>query len=221
MTSGTAIFAVVNRGQANILLRRAQEIGAKRGTIFLGEGTNPSRLLDMLGISQMYKEVLLIAVPDEVNERLYGMLRDEFRLHKRYKGIAFSVPHRQYRPENPSHVPTARYLDAPHICLFAMLDKGMADECMKAARAAGAVGGTVIKAHGAGVLQEFYFPLVVEPQKEIVMIVAPRETAPQIHEAIHAFIQLNCKGAGILFSMPVTRTLGLYEQRRQEREVSP
>jgi nitrogen regulatory protein PII len=221
MTSGSAVFIVVNRGQANDLLHRAQQIGAHRGTIFLGEGTNPSRLLDILGINQTHKEVLLIAVPEDVNERLYCMLREEFGLHKRNKGIAFSVPYRQYGPEGMPEMSAAREYNAPYICLIAVLDKGLGGDCMKVARSVGAVGGTIIRAHGAGVPQDFYFPLIIEPQKDIVMIVTQRETASPIREAIYTNMQLERKGAGILFVLPVTRTLGLYEERQQERLVSP
>jgi nitrogen regulatory protein PII/transposase-like protein len=221
MISGSAVFIVVNRGQANGLLHRAQQIGAQRGTIFSGEGTSPSRLLDILGINKTNKEVLLIAVPKAIDERLYGMLREEFQLHKRNKGIAFSVPFRQYNPEDMSQTPAVREYSAPYICLVTVLEKGLGSECMKFARTAGAVGGTVASAHGAGVAQDFYFPLVIEPQKDIVMIVTPRENAPQIRETICTNMQLERKGAGVLFVLPVTRTLGLYEERQQERLVSP
>lgn len=221
MTSGSMIFAIVDRGKANDLLRRAQQVGARRGTIYLGEGTIPSRLLDFLGINQTQKEVLLIAVPTEATERLYGMLREEFQLHKRYKGIAFSVPYRQFSKEGPSGEPVVREQGAPYVCLMTVLDKGLGRECMKVARAAGARGGTIISAHGAGVPQDFYFPLVIEPQKDIVMIVIPREAAPQIREAIYTNMTLERKGAGIVFALPVTRTLGLYEERQQERSMKP
>ena len=215
------IFAIVDRGKANDLLRRAQQVGARRGTIYLGEGTLPSRLLEFLGINQTQKEVLLIAVPAEATERLYGMLREEFQLHKRYKGIAFSVPYRQYSPDSPKKEAVTREHGAPYICLMTVLKKGLGSECMKVARAAGARGGTIISAHGAGVPQDFYFPLVIEPQKDIVMIVTPREAALQIREAIYTNMTLERKGAGIIFALPVTRTLGLYEERQQEKSVKP
>jgi nitrogen regulatory protein PII len=219
MTSGSAVFVVVNRGQANDLLHRAQQIGARRGTIFLGEGTNPSRFLDILGINRTHKEILLIAVPRQVDERLYDALREEFRLHRRYKGIAFSVPYRQYEPEGTSETPAAREHSAPYVCLFAVLEQGLGGDCMNIARAAGAVGGTIIRAHGAGVPQDFYFPLSIEPQKDMVMIVTERESAPRIREAIYTNMRMERKGAGILFVLPVTRTLGLYQERRQQGPV--
>ncbi|NLW19930.1 MAG: hypothetical protein GXY84_00955 [Clostridiales bacterium] len=225
MTSGSAIYIIVDRGKANRLLRRAQELGARRGTVFLGEGTLPSRWQDFFGINQTRKEVLLLAVPGGQIEGVYSMLQTEFHLHKRYKGIAFSVPYMQYEPDDQQARPPGqeawRAPDSPYVCLMAVLERGLGGECMKVARAAGARGGTIIHAHGAGVPQDYYFPLNIEPQKDIVMIVTPRASAPLIRQAIYGHMQLERKGAGIVFGLPVTRTLGLYEERGQGRAVAP
>lgn len=212
MTSGSAIYIIVNRGKANHLLHRAQQTGAHRGTIFLGEGTLPSRWQETLGINQTHKEVLLLAVPEQAEEGIYQMLASEFHLHKRYRGIAFSVPYRQFTPDQEQTAGFARPMDAAHVCLMTVLERGLGADCMKVARAAGARGGTIMSAHGAGVPQDYYFPLNIEPQKDIVLIVTPRETAPAIRQAIYTGMELERKGAGIVFALPVTRTLGLYEQ---------
>ena len=217
MTGGSCIFAVVDRGKADGLLHRAQQMGARQGTIFLGEGTMPSRLLDFLGISETRKEVLLMAVPEGVSDALYGMFRDEFRLHRRNRGIAFSVPLRQFDPENKAPSVFNRQTDTPFICLITVLERGLGTECMGKARAAGARGGTILHAHGAGVPQDFFFPLVVEPQKDMVLIVAPHEVAPAIRDAIYTGMRLERRGSGILFALPVLKTLGLYEERQAEK----
>lgn len=218
MTSGSCIFVIVDRGKAGALLHRAQQIGASRGTIFLGEGTMPSRLLDFFGVASTQKEVLLIAVPDAVVEPLYGLLREEFQLHKKYKGIAFSVPYLQYQPDHEEDEQLDRSRTSPYVCLMTVIERGLGEECMRHARDAGARGGTILHAHGAGVPQDFFFPLMVEPQKDILLIVTPRDDATRIREWVYQKMQLEKKGAGIVFGMPVTRTLGLYQERQQERQ---
>jgi hypothetical protein len=67
--------------------------------------------------------------------------------------------------------------------------------------------------------QDFYFPLVIEPQKDLVMIVTPRASARRIRHAIYEGMRLERKGAGIIFALPVTRTLGLYEERAHKKAV--
>lgn len=217
MTGDSIFFAIVDRGKANALLHKAQQTGATGGTIFLGEGTVPSRLFDLLGINETHKEVLMMAVPNDLGDRMYAMLRQEFKLHKRFKGIAFSVPYLRWTPEGEQAGQSLpRPEDPPYLCLFTVLDKGKGQDCMVIAREAGARGGTIIHARGAGVPQNFYFPLIIEPQKDIVMIVAARETAQAVRHAIYERMGLGQRGAGIIFGLPVLSTIGLYEERRQE-----
>lgn len=219
--AGSCIFIIVDRGKADALLHRAQRLGISRGTILLGEGTMLSGLLDLLGISQTQKELLLMGVNEETAEQLYAMLREEFKLHKRYKGIAFSVPYLQFDPENKAPAVFSRVTGAPYVCLMTVLDHGLGPECMRVARQAGAQGGTILHAHGAGVPQDFTFPLMVEPRKDTVLIVTPQESAAAIRDAVYAGMRLERKGSGILFAMPVTRTLGLYEERQAGKAVEP
>jgi hypothetical protein len=216
MSDASLFFVIVNRGKANDLLHKAQAIGATGGTILLGEGTMQSTFYDLLGINQTHKEVLLMAVPDQVNDQLYNMLREHFKLHKRFRGIAFSVPYRPWRPGDDTPMVSHRHTDAPYLCLFTIVERGLGDECMAIAREAGARGGTIIHAHGAGVPQDFYFPLVIEPQKDMVLIVTPRAGAAAIHKAIFTRMELQKTGKGIIFTLPVLSTVGLYEERRQE-----
>lgn len=214
MTGDRLFFAVVNRGKANRLLHKAQACGAKGGTIFLGEGTMHSPLLDLLGINEVHKEILMTAVPEGVSGRLFETLTREFRLHRKYTGIAFSTPFRQWLPgAQPQAMPA--WEDAPYCCLMIVVDKGRGHECMKIARTAGASGGTILRGHGAGVPKDFYFPLLIEPQKDVVMTVIPRGIMDAVRTAVFEGMQLGLRGNGILFTLPVLNTVGLYDGERR------
>lgn len=212
-------FIIVPRGRANQLLHAAQQMGAHGGTIFLGQGTLQSRWLDWLGINQTQKDILLMAVPEGLSDRLYVLLGNEFQLHKRFYGIAFAVPYRQWQPEYAANPPApfSRDTQPPYLCLLTVLDRGRAEECMAIARQAGAQGGTIIHGRGAGVPQDFYVPLNIEPQKDIVLIVAPFKAAQAIHQAMYTGLGLHNPGQGILFSLPVQSTIGLYAERGQNK----
>ena len=214
MIPDALFFAVVDRGKAGSLLRWAQAKGVTGGTIFQGEGTNPSPLLNFLGISEIHKEVLMLGVTRELSHQLFTDMKDEFRMDKRYKGIAFAVPFRQWLPEGGAQpAPYDRTRPPPFVCLMVIMDKGKGDVCMEIARKAGAGGGTIVHARGAGVPQDFYFPLVIEPQKDLLMIIASRAQAPAIQEAVYQGMALEEQGNGILISLPVLRTIGLYQPR--------
>ena len=221
MTEASLFFVIVNRGSANRLLSKALGAGVSGGTIMLGEGTMQSSLFDLLGINQTHKEVLMMAVPDEAVDVVYSLMRNEFKLHKRFKGIAFSVPYRRWHPGKEIHPEGyAAYRELPpYVCLITIVDKGVGADCMVAARNAGARGGTIVHARGAGVPQDFYVPIMVEPQKDMVLIVASRNQAPNIREAVYREMQLDQPGKGIIFALPVLNTIGLYEERKQEAKA--
>ena len=218
----TLFFTIVNRGKANAVLRKAKECGASNGTIFLGEGTAQSKFLEIIGLTEIHKEILMIPASNELNDRLHETLSEHFQFHKRSKGIAFSVPFKRWElQDSEEDQKEDTYMDGvttPYCCIFTIVDKGRSNDCITSARAAGARGGTVIHGHGAGVPTDFYFPLVIEPRKDTIMIVSTIDKAPSIREKIFNDLELDKPGNGIVFTLPVTKTSGLIENRSEERK---
>ena len=216
----TLFFAIVNRGKANAVLRKAKECGAAAGTILLGEGTVQSKLLDILGMTETHKEILMIPAPAGLDAILHETLSETFKFTKRNRGIAFSVPFKRWTAgvSEQEHNISLHNERFTHCCLFTIVDKGRSRDCILAARAAGARGGTVIKGHGAGVPADSYFPLAIEPQKDTVIVVTRKEKANAIRERIFSDLELDKPGNGIIFTLPVSNTSGLYENRADERK---
>lgn len=94
--------------------------------------------------------------------------------------------------------------------IITVINRGFADDVMAAARKAGAFGGTVINGRGTGSdqLQQF-FGSVVQPEKELVLILAAHEKRAPIMEAIGKDASLVKEGMGICFSLPVDSTYGI------------
>ena len=91
-----------------------------------------------------------------------------------------------------------------------IVNAGFSSVVMDAAREAGARGGTVI--HGRGTADreaEKVFQIVVQPDKEIVMILVKNEIKDAVLMAINQKAGLDTDGQGIAFSMPVDRTVGI------------
>ena len=215
----TLFFTIVNRGKANAILRKAKECGAKGGTILLGEGTVTSKLLDAVGVTETHKEILMISASDELDAKLHETISETFNFSKRNRGIAFSVPFMNWTLDAAETKDISLNNDNfSYCCIFTIVDKGKSQDCMNAARAAGARGGTLIHGRGAGVPTDFYYPLLIEPQKETVLIISPKDQAPSIREKIYSDLELNKLGQGIIFTLPVGRTSGLFEERSEEHK---
>lgn len=212
-------FTIVNRGKANIVLRKAKDCGAAGGTILLGEGTVQSKLLETLGITETRKEILMIQASGELDAKLHEELSETFQFFKRSKGIAFSIPFKRWKLEDSDKEHNISLDDDRfnNCCIFTIVDKGRSKDCIAAARAAGARGGTLIHGHGAGVPTDFYFPLVIEPKKDTVMVITPKDKAAGVRSRIFSELELYKPGNGIVFTLPVGRTSGLLENRLEER----
>ena len=94
--------------------------------------------------------------------------------------------------------------------IFCIINAGFADTVMFAARKAGASGGTVLKGRGvAGRDAQEKYKITIQPEKEVVMLLVPKEIKDDVLRYIYDFAGLNTESQGIAFSMPVEKTVGL------------
>lgn len=95
--------------------------------------------------------------------------------------------------------------------IFFILNKGHVDEAMAAAREAGATGGTIITGRGAAVPEdvERAIGITIQPEKELLLILAKAEKRSEIMSAISKAAGLNKPGCGIGFSLPAEDVTGL------------
>ena len=94
--------------------------------------------------------------------------------------------------------------------IITVVNRGFADEVMAAARKAGASGGTVVNAKGAGTpeLRKF-FGTVIQPERELVLILVRHEARRPIMEAIANETGLGSEARGLCFSLPVDSVKGI------------
>lgn len=97
--------------------------------------------------------------------------------------------------------------------IIVIINRGFSDDVMDAAREAGATGGTILNARGSGSHKaEEFFGIAIQPEKELVMILVPKELRSGIMTAVCGRAGLNTPGKGIVFSLPVSDVLGLSKQ---------
>ena len=94
--------------------------------------------------------------------------------------------------------------------ILAIVNRGHTDLVMDAARAEGARGGTVLHARRVGYEdRENLLGFSLQPEKEVVTILAPRAQKLDLMKAINKAAGLSTEAAGILFSLPVSDMMGL------------
>ncbi|MDD2569243.1 MAG: P-II family nitrogen regulator [Clostridia bacterium] len=101
--------------------------------------------------------------------------------------------------------------------IITIVNRGFADLVMDAAKAAGAHGGTVLYGRGAGIHEaEKFFGVSIEPEKEVVLVLLPKQDKDAVMRAITKGAGLNSEGKGLTFSLPVDDVLGIVHMTKQE-----
>ena len=95
-------------------------------------------------------------------------------------------------------------------CILAIVNNGFSEEAMDAAREAGAGGGTIL--HGRGTMSkeaEKFFNITIQPEKEIVMIIARAAAVDAILRALYKAVGTATNAQGVVFAIPVDEAIGL------------
>ena len=108
--------------------------------------------------------------------------------------------------------------------ILCIVNAGFSELVMEAAKEEGARGGTVIHARGtANKEAEQFFHIVIQPDKEIVLILVPSEIKDKVLHAIYKNAGLKSEGSGIAFSLPVDEVVGIStpSAEKEEHEAKP
>lgn len=104
-------------------------------------------------------------------------------------------------------------MDSQYELVLCIVNAGFSQNVMEAARAVGAKGGTIVRARGtANPESEEFFNITIQPDKEMVMILARKEIKDDIMHAVYKACGPASDGQGLVFSLPVNRTTALKEE---------
>ena len=94
--------------------------------------------------------------------------------------------------------------------ILCIVNEGFSEVVMDAARKVVARGGTIVNARGTANKQaENIFNVVIQPEKEMVMIVVSTDIKEEVLHAIYQSAGLSTDGQGIAFSLPVDNVVGI------------
>ena len=208
------ICAIVNFGLGSKVIKQARKFGIKGGTVCLGKGTSASHLLEVLGISDVRKEIVLLIGNKECAYNAMNELDKKFNFHKPNHGIAFSTSVANLIGSSCNISFENRNIeggeDIMFNAIFVVVDRGMAAFVMDAAKSAGAKGGTIINARGSGIHEtQKIFAIEIEPEKEIVLILTDTAITENVTRTINENMKLSEPGNGIMFVLDVNKSYGI------------
>ena len=208
------ICCVVRYGDATKTINIARKYGIKGGSVHLGRGTVSNHLLEVLGITEIRKEFITMIIEKELaSEAMLGIGR-EMELHKDHHGIAFSHSLSIFACGKDFSYDEKNDIEGKKImykAIYTIVERGKAEDVIDAAVLAGARGGTILNARGAGKNEvRKFFSVDVEPEKEMVFILAKTEIKDAIVESIISHLGINKEdGNGVIFVLDINEAYGL------------
>ena len=188
-------------------------------------GTASDSMLDLLGVEKTEKTMFSAVVPDDLVDGIKEGLVDRMDIEAAGNGIAVfiqvdgvggatSLKNLVGDKEIEKKEKEDMSEEKKSVLIITIVDKGYNDQVMDAARAAGAGGGTVVRAKGTGAEMAKFFGVSISEEKEMVYIVASGDMRDGIMKAIMEKAGANTDAHGIVFSIPVDSVLGIRSLER-------
>lgn len=217
------LVTITDRGRGRAVADVCQRHQIAVQWIVRGHGTASSQVMDMLGLDEPEKDIVLSLVPGALCADVFRALEHELHVTRPGAGIAFSVAlsgissithHRVTHGRAELCLPQegqTMLQQNQHELIVAVTDADGVDIVMTAARRAGAKGGTVAKSREvcSETVQKL-FGLTLQPEKELVMILVPARIRQDVMQAICGAMSCNLSHRGPVFSLPVNTVLGLH-----------
>ncbi len=225
------LVSIVNRDDGLRLKEILDDISISLSFMFAGTGTARSAVLDYLGIGETEKAVILSLFPESDEETILKEIRAKMSLYLVGRGISFTVPLSGISEIVANGLGSAakektidgskimKNEDRKYDLIIAAMSANYVDDAMSAAHAAGAAGGTVIRARSvANAKAEQFIGISLTHEQEILFILTKKEGKLAIMQALSEKIGLKTEAGGVIFSLPVDRTAGIAVAEETEQE---
>lgn len=215
------LATIVERGKGFDLIRRYEQFKISHHFQAAGHGTAASHLLDTLGFGTAERDIILSLGPKDTVRQVMYFLKDEDRSSLGAPGIAFSmnlsgmtailaVALSRLEKMEPERGEQLMEQGNHHSLILVAVNQGYTDAVMDTARAAGAKGGTVIRARWTGAQTvEKFAGITLQGEKEILAIVAAGRERGAIMEEINRIHGQKSAPQAVVLSLPIDHMVRL------------
>lgn len=196
-----------------------------------GEGTAPSSTLEYFGLEDIKKYIYFSLINEKQKKDILESIKTNLELDKPGEGICFTIPlsgstkylldklntednMKENKPVKEKEQKEKKKNKKIHHLIVTIIAEGYSEKVMNTAKNAGAGGGTLI--NGRSIYQtnskRQFLGFSIEPEKDLILIVTEENKKNDIMNAIVKETGLKTEGGGIIFSLPITEAIGLFEE---------
>lgn len=212
------VMTILDRSRIATMENVIKSLDLPMTLTMLGRGTATMEVLSLNGLLPTAKAIVSTIADAEQTRKLLRAAKLRMYIDVPGNGIMLSVPLKSigggrtmaYLTDNKPAAAGKTDMTFAHELIYVVLNEGCSDLVMTAARSAGAGGGTVLTAKGTSSKKaEQFLGISLANEKDILMIVAPRDKKGAIMQAIIKEAGPGTPASAICFSLPVTQVAGL------------
>ena len=217
MNKLSLLTMIINHSQEEEIVEFLNNKNARFKNIIHATGTASDSILDYFGLNEVKKCLILSIMPYNMSKHILKDLKEDkkIQIDEPGNGIAFTIPlssgtkymldrYKEIEMEDIKMEPANQHL------IITIANEGSAETIMQAAKKAGATGGTTINGRGLEPNKIVkVLGLSLEPEKDVVLILAPDNKKNKIMEKIIEKCGSHKEQAGLCFSLPVDHVAGI------------
>ena len=219
MTGYKYLITIANRKFAEEYLEFFKDYNINHVLEKFCNGTATNTTLDFLGLKDNHNVMFETLITNEKTKELIKGLRNEMNIEGAGNGIALFISvdgiggksSKEYfiDEKNSESKENTNMESYNSVLIITIVDKGNTELVMDSAKAAGATGGTVVRAHGTGTDIAKFFCITISEEKEMVYIVSSRANRDNIMKAIMEKAGRGTAAHGVVFSLPIDKVIGM------------
>ncbi|MBR6089344.1 MAG: hypothetical protein IKP86_05375 [Anaerolineaceae bacterium] len=212
------LITILERGKGYSLVQFLNRHQVTFHLSFTGSGTATSEMLDVLGLNEKEKDIIISLGTRKAVRNLTGAIDAGLWEISRSRGLMMQL--RLSAVNNlisTALIRSAEEIALPeneekminefdHSLLLIAVKQGYSEVVMQTARKAGAIGGTVIRSRMIGAEQfEENYGIRIDPEKEIIAILAPNSLRDGILDSVNAEHGVRKPAQAVLCALPVDK----------------
>lgn len=210
------IFSIITRGKAKKYMEALKNNGMGFHIQTTAQGTAPSEMMDIFGLGTNDKDIVITLAPEQIINDYCLELTKGFSGFE-YGGLMLCVKltainrltaelvNRASKQNEEGGKKKVRSAQKNQLILVSV-NQGYTDAVMETAKAAGAMGGTVLRARLAdsGMMEQLG-ENAAHQERDIITIFAPSTTAAKIMEAVNREHGALSDANGMVLALPVDK----------------
>lgn len=180
-----------------------------------GSGTASLSLLTYFGLDKVKKSLYFSLIPSSIEEKVLQELETKLNLKQIGEGIGFTISltsSNKFIKDILDKEGDKMENKDEYELIITIVKEGYSDLVMQAAKKEKATGGTVIYGRSLGSSRTILANLTIEPEKDIVLNIVPKEIKKQVMESINKETGVKTEARGLIMSIPIDNVIGLHEE---------